>query len=52
MPLWDQACMVVALEDELGLPVDILVKCIHNPDTTFETMSKSRAKDLSHSRYS
>jgi len=44
--------MVVALEDEPGLPVDILVKCIQDPNTIFESMSKSRAKDLRHSRYS
>lgn len=47
MPRWDQARMLVALEDELGLPVDILVKCVHDPDTPFEAMAKSRAMTLS-----
>ncbi|SDB48107.1 Nucleotidyltransferase domain-containing protein [Desulfonatronum thiosulfatophilum] len=43
MPRWEQARMLAALEDELGLPVDILVKCVHAPDTPFESMARSRA---------
>jgi uncharacterized protein len=49
MPRWEQARMLAALEDELGLPVDILVKCIYDPDTPFESMAKVRAVDLRHS---
>ncbi|WP_158269782.1 nucleotidyltransferase domain-containing protein [Desulfonatronum sp. SC1] len=47
MPRWEQARMLAALEDELGLPVDILVKCVHDPDTPFEAMAKSMAMTLS-----
>jgi uncharacterized protein len=46
MPGWDQARMLAALEDELGLPVDILVKYVHAPDTPFESMIKARAVAL------
>ncbi len=46
MPRLEQARMLAALEDGLGLPVDILVKSVHDPDTPFETMARSRAVAL------
>lgn len=43
LPRWEQALMLADLEHELALPVDIFVKCIHDPDSPFEAMARSRA---------
>jgi len=41
MPCWENKPACWPLEDELGLSVDILVKCVHDPDTPFEAMALS-----------
>ncbi|WP_045221210.1 nucleotidyltransferase domain-containing protein [Desulfonatronum thioautotrophicum] len=46
LPRWEQARLLADLEHELGLPVDILVKYVHDPDTPFESMTKARAVAL------
>lgn len=51
LPRWEQARMLADLEHELGLPVDILVKYVHDPDTPFEAMAKSQAVPLNQAAY-
>ena len=51
LPRWEQARMLADLEHELSLPVDILVKYVHDPDTPFEAMAKSRAVPLNQAAY-
>ena len=49
MPRLEQARMLAALEDGLGLPVDLLVKCVHDPASPFEIMTQAQAEALNQS---
>jgi predicted nucleotidyltransferase len=46
LPLLDRARLKMRLENQLGLPVDVLVRERGKPPTPFQTIARARARKL------